>query len=140
CTDSTGNAFIPIKFVVYKRQVIVFSATGYYTFGGANNNTYDATVATLQVPFYDEKRPGHKKYALAIDADVQGTWDIKGSPDWVNGAWNDIGVAGQATFDNGNVGFYDTGSHFSFQFQSTGTTYAVVSSVIFHYNLAEESN
>ena len=140
CTDNNGTAFIPIKFVVYKGQVIAFSATAFYTFGGADNNTYDATVATLQVPFFDEKRPGHKKYALAIDADVEGSWEVKGSPDWINNSWDDIGALGQATFDNGNVGFNDTGSHFSFQFLSSGSTAATVSSVIFHYNLAEESN
>lgn len=142
--DSAGAAFVPSKFVIYAGQVYAYDAVHntYLLFGGANGNTYDATVATMQLPFYDEKKPGHKKHAKFLNVDVakvtNGAWTVKGSPDWLGNSFKTVGSAGQATFDNGIVGYEDVGTHFSFEFQSTGSTAAIVSSVVFHYEMAEE--
>lgn len=135
-----GNpiAFIPQKFVVFQGQVYISTATGIYIFGGADNNTYDAVTATLQLPYYDEKRPGHQKISTNADCDVVGNWDFKGTPDWIGGNFNDIVTTDQATFDNGNIPFQDKGSHFSFQLTSVSAGYAKVSSLLLYYQLGEE--
>lgn len=138
--------FTPQKFIVYQGQVYVCDANAIYLFGGTNNLTYDGVVATIQVPFYDEKRPGHEKDALAVDVDVTGNWTISGSMNWINETWDGITPMGQATFDQGNVPFQERGTHFSFLLTSTGnpgtsTITPVVSSIIFYYNLgAEQKN
>ena len=141
--DNNGATFVPEKFVIFAGQVYCTAGGFYYQYGGSNNNTYDTTVASIQIPFYDEKRPGHKKNALAVDVDVDDTcvWTVVGSPDWINNVFQDIGAAGQATFDNGVVGYEDVGTHFSFGLLSAPTAApAKVSSIIFYYTLAEENS
>lgn len=129
--------FVPKKFVLYNGQVYATDGTNYYAYGGADGNTYDNAQAVMQLPFYDYKSPGTQKYTTAVDVDVTGSWEVYGSPQWIDNTFQDIGLAGMATFDNGMVGYEDKGSHFTFKFVSTGSTAAVVSGVILYYNPAE---
>jgi hypothetical protein len=159
-TTQIGSAqigFTPTKFVVYNGQVYavasyVSGANTYnavFVYGGSDNRTYDNVAATMQLPYYDEKRPGHKKYAQKIDVDVIGTWQAQGSPNWVTGSFGSgdtIGSPQQATFDNGWVGYEDVGSHFSFVLQSVSyssvtanvTSPPSVNALIFYYQMGEE--
>lgn len=138
--SGTSYAFAPQKFVVWNGQVYICDASRILIYGGSDNATYDASQASLQVPFYDEKRPGHLKQATAVDVDVTGTWTIYGTPDWINSTKQTVGNAAQATFDNGKVGYEDEGTHFSFQLQTTSASDAKVSSIIFYYQLGNEGS
>lgn len=131
------TSFVPKKFVLYNGQVYATDGTNYYAYGGADGNTYDTTQAVMQLPFYDYKSPGTQKYTTAVDVDVTGSWEVYGSPQWIDNTFQDIGLAGTATFDNGMIGYEDKGSHFTFKFVSTGSTAAVVSGAILYYNPAE---
>lgn len=137
-TDSTGAFFAPKAFAVFNGQVYVTDGSNIYAYGGANGTTYDSTAATITIPFFDEKRPGHKKMAKAIDVDVTGSWDLSASPDWIGMAFHDIATIGKATFDNGWYNYYDSGTHFAVQLVNNDANPGSVASILFHYELAEE--
>lgn len=149
--DNAGDSFSVEKFLVYNGQVYLRALSilpgGYeyiLIYGGSDNQTYDSTSATIQIPFYDEKKPGHKKYAQAFDIDlVGGPWTCYGSPDWVGDTVQELGMFSQASFDQGNIPFYDTGTHFSFKAVAGNTlshpaTVPTVTSIIFYYELGEQ--
>lgn len=144
-----ASSFIPIKFVVLDGQVYLRAngTTGnpdsVYVFGGADGITYDNTVATIQIPFYDGKKPGHKKYAQAVDSDLEGVWTFFGSPDWIGEVNQEIGTFDKATFDDGIIPYQDVGTHFSFIMTSNNSDahpnpIPIVTSFIFYYELGEQ--
>ncbi len=136
---TTQTAFVPQKFVVYKGQVFTRDPNNIYAFGGSNNNTYDDCQATIQLPFYDAKRPVTNKQAQGFDADITGTWNLYASPDWIGGSWSTVGTAiTKATFDQGWLPYEDIGTHFSLKATSTYVGYASVDSLILHYELADQ--
>lgn len=130
--------FTPQKFAVMQGQVYIRDASAIYVYGGVDNNTFDSSQAVIQLPFYDEKRPGHEKEATHIDCDVEGNWTVYGSPDWINNTWQNLAPIGMATFDQGNFPFQDKGTHFSFMLQSTAVEYSKVSALVFYYQLGAE--
>ena len=129
--------FVPRSHVVYGGQVYVNCNDAIYVYGGADNNTYDGVVATLQVPFFDMKHAGHNKFAVGIDCDVNGSWDVKCSPDWINGTLEDVQNVSKATFDQNWIPYSDQGTHFTMQAQTTGNVTAQVNSLIFYYQLGD---
>lgn len=48
-----------------------------YLYGGDDNNTYDASVATLELPFLTASKPGSAKDFEGIDISAMGEWDVK---------------------------------------------------------------
>ena len=132
----------PVKMVVYNGQVYMRGTRGgnsyIFVYGGNNGTTYDNTVAIMQTPFFDMKRPANNKNAQGVDVDVQGTWQVAATADWIDGTLivADAGAT-QATFDQGWVSFTSEGTHFSMELRTTGSTAASVASAILHYSMGE---
>jgi hypothetical protein len=136
-TYQSGSAqyeFVPAKFEVYNNQVYATDNVALFTYGGTSGTTYDNAVATVQVPFFDMKRPAHNKTAGGIDVDLSGSWNVACSPDWID---DNMITALQAqstpTFDKGWIPFNATGTHFTFYAQTTGSTAAKISQLTLHY-------
>lgn len=138
--------FMPLKFVVYNQQVYmrgrVSNGDEYvYYFGGSDGITYDTVVqATVQVPFYDEKKPGHEKFAVGFDVDLNGTWTCYGCADWVGNSLFNLGTFTKSSFDDGIIPYEDIGTHFSFKAVGSATSahpseVPTVTSLIFHYEI-----
>lgn len=89
-TDNVGVRFTPIKFVVYNGQVYCRGTVGgtdyLFQYGGANNATYDATLATVQIPWTAgqgrSRTPGTKKVYTAVDYVLKGAWTMYFSADY----------------------------------------------------------
>lgn len=132
----TNTFFTPIVFQVFQNQVYCRSVEGdLQLFGGVNNNTYDATEAIMQVPFFDMKAPSSLKKANAIDVDIRnGTWEITGTGDWITGDLAHIVTADQSTYDQGSVPFSADGTHFSIQASTVSASKAVFTTMSLDYN------
>jgi len=151
-TSNNTVYFTPVKFIIYNGQVSCLASDGnVYTFGGATNDYYDSVTATVQIPFFDMKRPAHNKLAGAIDVDIaDGTWNIYATSDWINGTLTQTNTATQATYDQGWIPFSSQGTHFSVEATTASpamgagnlpvrlTAPPSLASMVLHYSLGEE--
>jgi len=152
-TDSDGIAFTPKKFVVYNGLIYVRASNIQndgdilLAYGGTNGTTYDATIATLTIPWLDDGRPKQKKYAQGFDLGAKGGWDVRigmdPNPGTLQLAYSGVSVVGtdakDSTYDLEHVKFEQIGTHFQIQAktQATWTSAATLSALVFHYNPGE---
>lgn len=136
--NSDANFFTPQVLQVFQGQVYCRSVEGdLFVYGGITKNMFDSCTATVQVPFFDIKRPGNKKKSIGIDADVTGTWTMSATPDWIDGTQIQVAQIGEATYDQGWLGFTSEGTHFSLQAVSTSASDAKLSTMTLYYEPAE---
>lgn len=138
--DGSGNqvAFTPSRFVVFQGQVWGRDTTAIYLYGGTDNNTYDACQATVTLPFLDSKTPATIKESRGIEIAMQGEWVVNGCMDIYGQQYTQISDDSQASFDKGMVPWTSSGTHFSLQATTKSVSRAVISSLIWHYNLGTE--
>lgn len=115
-------AFSPVKFLVYAGQVYCLAADGkVFLYGGADNNTYDSCIPTLELPWLDHQTPFMKKNSKGVDICMTGPWTIQASMDPYSGRLQTIYFGGSAvvpsamtdsTFDNNRIPFSAGGTHF----------------------------
>jgi hypothetical protein len=139
--DGVTTYFTPQFFGVYLGQVWVRdNANNVFQYGGSNNNTYDATKATVAIPFYDMKTPGNKKKFLGVDVDVSSVsaaWVLSMSTDWIDATYITEASPTKATYDTGFIGAQLEGTHCSVQLTTTDASEATLASINLYYNLGE---
>lgn len=57
-------------------RVYVRSEDTIYLYGGPDDETYDSSRVTIQLPFMDAKKPADWKEMQGINFDSEGTWDV----------------------------------------------------------------
>ena len=120
-------------------HVFLRSGNALYAYGGADGNTYDATVAEARLPYLDMKQPGHNKMFEALDMTVQGNWQVRNSFDYNNpDAEEVLGAFSSPTWRTGRCAFVGGSSHFSLRFYTTGTGPATLSNAAVHYRMADD--
>lgn len=116
-------------------QIYARAGDTIYLYGGADNNTYDSTTCTAQIPFIDGGKPGTFKIIEAMDACVDGTWGISVATDAA--APNVFSlpsiITGQ-TYSKQKIGCVGKGTHVSVQMQSMGTEYARISNLVIYFD------
>lgn len=141
--NGTQYTFVPEKFVIFQGQVYVLANSSKGTkvvlqYGGSDNNTYDATVAQFSTQWVDAKKPGHVKYANAIDASMSGAWTLKFGSDYIDEEAYTVINTSTPTFDQGNIPVQGRGTHFRMQASTTGSEAAVFSSALLHFTEEDE--
>lgn len=139
--SGTQTAFVPEKFVVWKGQVYSRAGDFLFTYGGSDNNTYDACVASWETPWLDAKTPGHRKESKSVDIALIGAWQLKAGMDPVSGTlvevYNNASTV-LSSYDLGTVPYSDRGTHFKMFGQTTGSTAAKVGMLLFKYEQGDE--
>jgi len=146
--DSQGTTFTPIKFVVFNNQVYCRASDGgHILYGGADNNTYDATAPVFELPWLADGTPKLNKFAQGIDIGAEGGWKVYGGMYPSGGALTLIfttptpqgDAKKDSTFDLKHINFSQQGTHFKLKIvgDPTWTGPAHISTVLFHYNKAE---
>ena len=137
--SGTQTIFIPQKFELYNGQVYSTDGVALYQYGGSDNNTYDNSIATVTTPLYDLKSPATLKKARGVDVAITGTWAISfGMNEQVPTSVVASYTGNKSTFPYGSIPVQGDGFHFKFQCQTTGSEYARISSLIFHYIQGQE--
>lgn len=124
-----ATQFIPSKFLVYDGQVYVYTTDRrVLVYGGADNNTYDGSIATIELPWLDAKSPFVIKQGEAVNVAMTGKWNVYCSldprgnslvqvvPNAATGTGNE---QLDSTFDEGEFGFSQQGTHYKFKAQTT---------------------
>lgn len=93
--DSDGAAFVPEKFVVFKRRLYVRDANGkLYLFGGADNKTYDATPMVVELPWLDDGKPVQNKAFTTFDGTFKGRFKVEFGCDPKGGVLDEVATVG----------------------------------------------
>ena len=120
-------------------HVFLRSGDALYAYGGADGNTYDATVGEVRLPYLDMRKPGHNKIFEALDATLTGTWTVKNSFEFNNpDAEETLGTFSSPTWRGGRASFEGDSSHFSLRFYTSGTGPATLSNAAVHYRMADD--
>jgi hypothetical protein len=165
--DNLGGYFIPSsRFQTLFGQLWIYGmdaagAPALYQYGGPNNDTYDASVCTVILPFMDAKAPGISKVSLGFDAVINSeypsmldvnnkeyaAWSLYASMDPQNVDSNNVPQGWTAqpiytgvkpTYDLDKIPYNERGTHVSIKFVSSGVGPASLSSITWHYNVANE--
>lgn len=150
----TTTTFTPVKFLVYAGQVYCLASDGkVFLYGGADNNTYDGCVATIELPWLDGKEPHKVKLCEKISAAMAGEWQIEAGADPRGATPTQIAVPyitpavvapnapNDSTFDNGSYAIQSLqGTHLKAKAytKSTYTKVATFSAITFTYNEGDE--
>lgn len=133
-TDETGATFVPEKMMAYNGQVHIRATDGnFYLYGGDDNNTYDGTIAIVEIPWLDDNKPTEIKQFSSVDASISGTWSLAMSSDLLNGTLTNVGPVQSTTFNNRRLGYNGRGTHFKLRATTNGNTAAKLSSLVVHY-------
>ena len=132
------TAFTPEKFVVFQGQVYARAGNFLYRYGGADNNTYDACVASWETPWLDSKTPGHRKESKSIDVAMSGAWKLEAGMDPVSGILIEVYNGTQSSYDMGTVPYSDRGTHLKLKGSTTGATAAKVGMLLLKYEQGDE--
>lgn len=145
------ETFTPIKFVIFESQVYVLAtyngANYLFLYGGANNNTYDATPAIAATPWLDFGAAGFRKQVTSIDFAMTNAWQFFISMDYFgyvnNHATLDPVTQGPVNNPSFQLGSFDAsrdGFHLKIQAICNAAAYSVLSALDVHYEKLEEKN
>lgn len=106
-----------------------------YLYGGADNNTYDATQVKIELPFFDARSPATGKQFTAIDLGIEGEWIVDACFDPANPDFYErICQVDQPTFAMARIPMTAHSTHFKLRLRSVGTGYARLSNIAVHYD------
>lgn len=133
--DNSGTAttFYPQKFEVYQGRVYATDGVAIYLYGGTNNATYDASIATIALPYLDCKMPETRKLFSAIDVDITGNWYVYADSNPLNPSMTKIIDSSSPTYEKGEQSMSMDGYHCQVKFVSTGSAAAKVSAMALTY-------
>lgn len=121
--------------------MFVRSGDDLYMYGGVSGDEYDDTPVEVRLPFLDGSKPGHMKMFQAIDASVEGVWDVKIAYDFDNpDAEEHVATIVAPTWNKGRYELTGYASHMSLRFYNQSPGPAVLSNAAIHYALATDSD
>lgn len=132
------TAFVPEKFVTFKGQVYCRAGDYFFIYGGSDNNTYDACVASWETPWLEAKTPGTRKVSKSLDVAISGGWKLEAGMDPRSGTLVEVFNDTASSFDIGTLPYSDRGTHFKLKGSTTGATAARVGMLAFHYEQGDE--
>jgi|SRR5881394_3938021 len=146
--EVTLFTFVPQKFVILNGLVYVRGSFGeFLVYGGLAGTTYDGSIATVTLPWLDDKQPALMKLGQGIDIACEGNWIMSVSPDPATNnpvqVWQTPNPTGSeltdSSFDLLRVGYAQKGTHFLLSLTSDPTwgLPATISEILFHYNRAD---
>lgn len=120
-------------------RLYVRSGNTIYLYGGASNDTYDSSVVTATLNYLTQEKPADRKAVTGVDIDCDGDWgyevlyDPQDSTRSVNaGTFKDVSYQEGVTPVNTNT------THFAPKLTSSGSGYHRVSSLVVHFEGAEQ--
>jgi len=109
-----------------------------YQYGGTSGNEYDASQASMTLPYLDGGKPAHQKHLEGVDLTSDGSWDFYVGTDPYRPEVRDhIGIIDNSTFQLGRVIAVGIGTHIGVKLTSRGSTYGRIGNLIIHFQTNE---
>lgn len=134
-TYETG--FTVSEWAVQESKLYARSGNTVYLYGGDAGETYDTSIAAVELSWLDADKAAHRKRFHGIDASCEGTWRIDYSTDPVSNQFVLAGhVIGQ-NFSLPSFGIAGYGTHVGFKFTSSDASAAKMSSFACHFEFTD---
>lgn len=131
--------FVVSDMTIKDGQLFARSGDTIYAYGGADKKTYDDTVAEAVLPYLDGEKPASFKTYEAVDAVLEGAWELRAGTDPENPDSDEIVAELDAvTLTKKRVAFTGNSTHVSLRLRTTGSGRARVEKLIVHYQGAED--
>lgn len=129
----------PVDMVILNGRVYARLANNTLVlYGGADNNTYDATQVVAETPFLDARAPATWKSLEGVDMGIQGEWIVDVCTDPRNPAvWERVAQFDEPTYTLQRIPMAGHTTHFKLRLRSVGTNYARLSNIAIHYRSNE---
>jgi len=129
--------FTVSDWAVQESKLYARSGNTVYLYGGDGGDTYDTSVAEVELSWLDADKAAHRKRFHGLDASCEGTWQIDYSLDPVS---NEFALAGHVIGQNFSLpsfGLAGYGTHIGFKFTSSDASNAKISSFACHFEFTE---
>lgn len=126
--------FVVEHMLAVDNRIYVRSGNKIYLYGGVNNDTYDNSTVTIQLPFLDAKKPADFKQLAGINFDALGTFDVTilVDPDDLT-QYVDMGSISNFTYIEGNIDALGDTTHFAPRLVSTDSGKVTLSNISVNY-------
>lgn len=115
-------------------RVYVRSGDTVYLYGGSDNNTFDSSQLTAQLPFLDAKRPADFKELQGIDVDCEGAFQMECLVDPRDLTQSvHMGDVDGLTYVDENIDALGDTTHFAPKLTSTAAEEVIISNIAVHY-------
>ena len=120
------------------RQVLCRAGDALYTLGGEDNDQYDTSAVTVQLPFLDGGRPATSKTFTGLDAVVENDWTVSLGTDPTDiNLRADVGTLNKVTYSLARVGLVGHSTHAALRLVCSKTGAAKIGNVAIHYQSDE---
>lgn len=120
-------------------QILCRSGNELYSLGGANNDTYDTTTVTVQMPFLDGGKPATSKDWTGLDAVCVNDWEVYMGTDPTDINTNEqVGVINKTTYGMGRIPVTGYSTHVAIKMVCNSKQGAAkIGNVALHYEGAD---
>lgn len=109
-----------------------------YSLGGANNNTYDSSTVTVQLPFLDGSKPATFKDFTGLDATVENDWAVSIATDPTDiTQTEDAGTINKTTYGLQKVSINGYSTHLALKMVCSKAGSAKIGNIAVHYESSE---
>jgi hypothetical protein len=120
------------------RQVLCRAGNTLYSLGGINNDQFDDSTVTVQMPFLDAKQPATVKLYHALDAVLTNDWRVYISTDPSDIEINEeVATINQTTYALGNVSISARSTHIALKLVCESDGPAKLGNVAVHFDSGE---
>lgn len=104
-------------------------------YGGSDNDTYDASVCEVELPYLDMEKPAHEKAYTGLDFALDGDWSVEMNYSPAAPTVYDYiaDLEGSTLTEYGAVDSPGLSSHTKLRLRTTGATAAKLAAVIVHF-------
>ena len=128
------------KFCIDGNRIYFRAGLNIYSYGGTDNDTYDISPVTVEMPYLDADKPAHRKEFTGIDIACSGLWELSYNvnPD-DNAQWGLIGNYSDSTYHRDTQGFTTHGSHLRLKATTADESVARLSNIAIHFDSQDAS-
>ncbi len=109
-----------------------------YSLGGVNNNTYDSSTVTVQLPFLDGSKPATFKDFTGLDATVENDWSVSIATDPTDiTQTEDAGIINKTTYGLQKVSINGYSTHLALKLVCSKAGSAKIGNIAVHYEQSE---
>jgi hypothetical protein len=108
-----------------------------YLYGGLDNNTYDSSLASVELSWLSADKPAHRKRFYGLDVSCDGTWKAEISTDPVTNQFVTTGYVIDQNFSLPSFRMSAIGTHIGLKFSTTDASFSRLSSACVHFDFTD---
>ena len=124
-------------FAAHGSSLYCRSGNTIYAYGGESGQSYDSTLAEVELSWLDSEKPAHKKKYKGLDLSCDGTWQCDYS---TNPGASEYAKAGSLIGQNFSLPHFalsSNGTHVGLKFSTSDASPATISSVCVHFDFID---